>query len=84
MVQDSNTAAMLSRMKQVSQQAWKTHIPPHGLKQRRRLQFRLQWPLTSASSSCANKQMAHTRRTAAAAVTPREPKFTKRGEALSG
>jgi len=29
-------------------------------------------------------EMAHPRRNAAAPVTPREPKFTKRGEDLSG
>ena len=60
--------------KQVRQQACKTQIPPYGLTRRRRPQFRL--------PHC-DFYIAHPGSNAAA-VTPREPKFTKMGEDLSG
>ena len=66
--------------KQVRQQACRTQIPPYGLKQRGRPQFRLplayRWavPVRNGSSPewCRRP------------VTPREPQFTKTGEDLSG
>ena len=76
------------------QQAWKMQIPPYGLKQRRRLQFRLPHRATEPNSE-SPPSLAGSRRlhpvsdrihpgSNAAAVTPREPKFTKMGEGLSG
>ena len=76
---------------QVLQQACKTQIPPYGLKQRHRPQFRLPHRATAPNSQ-SPPSLAGSRRmdpvsgrihpeNNAAAVNPREPKFTKIGEA---
>jgi len=74
------------------QQACKTQIPPHNLKQRRCPQFRLIHRATAPNSDCppslAGSRRLHLVRgrihpgSNAASVTPHEPiKFTKMGEA---
>jgi len=86
--------------KQVRQQACKMQIPPYSLTQRRRPQLNAHRPSQQAPAddmlnlpqvpvlSCAwavCKPDGHIHSGSnAAPVTPREPKFTKRGEDLSG
>jgi len=66
---------------QVRQQACKTQIPPHGLKQRCRLQYRMPHTILFV---LIQSVAAYIPESNAAPATPREPKFTKMGEDLFG